>query len=198
MCITDLITQPWFLSLSDVEKLKILQLDVGSSLVHTLAGLDQIQCKKEGYRMPSDQEWLLLSESVKAHDQQINTLLGVLTGPNGNGGLSSDIKDIKVMLSNIEHRFHELDKSQDLLRADNKSEHDRIKSDVDGIGRKATRACEKADKVEADFEKYRKDQINSEEQKITKTHDRKFEWYHAVVVGVLLLIGDAILRYYVR
>lgn len=181
MTLEKLVRKDSFRNLPEAIKQEVLLMwDVGSKYIPVTDGIE----KQEKGFFVTEKEALLLQETVKAHDSQIGTLLGVLTGPTGNEGIVGDIKDIKNMLTAMNEKFSRLDKDQAILDEKNAAAHIKMKDDIDGIGRKAEHAAKKADKVECDFEQYRKEQIEKEQDDIDKKKESRFQWYHAVIGGL--------------
>lgn len=185
MTIAELRQKDSFKNLSkELQQEVLCMMDVGSAMIPIAVDV--------GARPVNEKEELLLQETVKIHESQIGTLLGVLTGPTGTEGIVSDIKEIKNLLSNMNDRFSSLDKTQAIMDEKNQAAHARMRNDIDGIGRKSEHAAKKADKVEADFEEYRREQLNKVDAEIDKKKESRFKWYHAVLalLGFVVVVVE--------
>lgn len=189
--VDELYHQAWFKKLPDKEKKEIL-------LSQHIDGPVPILRETTSMADNSDTQILMMSESIRAHDQQINTLLGVLSGPTGNGGIVADIKDIKNLVSAMSESFHALDKSQGILESDNKAAHEKMLADIDGVGRKAQRAIEISECTKAQLTEYITAELKEDKDELTdekKTdRDHKFQWYHGVGIGTALIVLEVVVQ----
>lgn len=167
----DLKTDPGFIALSKDEQQAILD---GITAGHRFIPI-----------IEDDMDKTTEEQNITA---QLTTVLVTLRGePGSGGGLVGDVTAMNSKIDRVLEQYHAMDKKHDLLKQGNDLDHKELKDDIDGIGRKAERAMTKAEKVESDFEDYRKERIEEKEES-------RFQWYHAVLglIGLALAAVELI------
>ena len=99
---------------------------------------------------------------------EVKQLRTELLGIDGNGGMLALIREIRDDQKTMTAMYHEMDKRQDLLEAKNDDEHGKLKSDVDGIGRKAQRAIEIAENADKKIDQHITDELEGEVDALEK------------------------------